>query len=183
VEETKNAAAVKRKRAVAGTEGQVGRLRNELYRSAIDRANDATTKGYYLEAIMLVESLIGDRLESYLNHYNGLDDNSFKPLERLIKRMKEVEKDFRLSDVVLEELAAWKGARNRAAHEMVKIEAGASLTWQQRNQMAQKAAEEGIQLFGVIIRQLRKLHPRGARTETRSVSSSKDISSSAASPT
>ena len=72
-----------------------GQKRYWLYRSVIDRYNEAYKSGYYLEAITLMESLITDRLESLLIYHGLITPNkafmtllpaTFRVCEFTIKR-------------------------------------------------------------------------------------------------
>jgi hypothetical protein len=62
-----------------------------------------------------------------------------------------------LRGLVLDELDQWRKARNKAAHEMVKIEAGKPVSWQERMVINQTVATLGLELMRRIDRQTRRL--------------------------
>ena len=141
-----------KKRAINSPENKVGKQREGLYKFAILRVKEAQEKGFYLEAITLLESLISDRLESRLSMLMG--DYSFRTLEKIIKRVREYETDAKLRELVTNDLNAWKEKRNTALHEMVKLAEGDTRTWQDKLDTIKPAAEEGFELFRKIDRRV-----------------------------
>jgi hypothetical protein len=148
--------AKSRKRAVRTSDNNVGQERYELYKAAFEWITKSISEGFYLEAISLEESLITDRLESYLTWLRGTDF-SFKTLGDLKRAIETYETDNALRQLVLGELDHWRQARNQAAHEMVKIEDGKRVGWVDRMRINQVVAEEGFKLVRKIDRQTRKL--------------------------
>jgi hypothetical protein len=144
-----------RKRANSA-DGDIGQERYELYKAAFERIATAIAAGYYLEAISIEESLIADRLESHLSFRLG-KDFSFKTLGKLIDKIKSHETNPELRKLVLKDLDQWRKDRNTAAHEMVKIEVGQPMSWEQRSQINQTVAEVGLVLVRKIDQQTRKL--------------------------
>lgn len=109
-----------------------------------------------MEAISLVESLVSDRLESHLSF--SLDrDFGFKNLGALIDKIKSNEADEMLSSLITNDLDEWRKQRNKAAHEMVKIEDGKSIVWEDRVKINKTVAETGLKLFREIDNQIRQL--------------------------
>jgi hypothetical protein len=145
-----------RKRANTSSENDIGQERYELYKSAFSWVRKSIDEGYYLEAISIVESLVADRLESYLS-FLLKKDCSFKTLGALIESIKANEKDELLRALVLNDLNQWRKDRNRAAHEMVKIEDGQRVTWDERLAINKTVAETGLALVRKIDTQIRKL--------------------------
>ena len=146
-----------RKRAVTAEDNDVGQERFELYKAAFSWISKSIDDGYYLEAISIVESLITDRLESYLSLLKG-EDFSFKTLGSLIDgfRSKENNTDELLRSLVLEKLDPWRRRRNIAAHEMVKIEDGKKISWEDRVKINYEVAKDGLELVRKIDSQVRK---------------------------
>jgi hypothetical protein len=95
-------------------------------------------------------------LESHLTHLLR-KDFSFKTLGELIQEIKWKEKDESLHSIVLNDLDSWRKARNKAAHEMVKIEDGKRVSWEKRVQINKTVAETGLKLVRKIDNQIRKL--------------------------
>ena len=131
-----------RQRQIA-TDAQKGKERFETFKSVITRYNDAMAAGFYLEAITLMESIIGDRLECYL--YRNIEgvDCSFSTLGRLIEGLKEVDS----TSPLVNKITDWKNQRNALLHEMAKIEDNNYITFEDKYSKAQQCAEEGLALF------------------------------------
>jgi hypothetical protein len=120
-----------RTRATAAPDNDIGQERYELYKSSLDWIKKSIDEGYYLEAISILESLISDRLESYLSFPLG-QDFSFKNLGVLINEIKLKKTDENLHSLIIKDLDEWRKQRNKAAHEMVKIADGKSIVWEER---------------------------------------------------
>lgn len=129
-------------RATAQAHNNVGHRRHNLYREAYDRISKAINDKYFLEAITLTESLLTDRLESHATSLLG-EDCSFKTLGELIGKIKE-ENDTQLRELVTCDVKSWKKTRNKALHEMTKMEEGDSRSWDAR--MAELPAIAGTGL-------------------------------------
>ncbi len=158
-----------RKRAVTAADNDVGQERFELYRAAFSWISKAIDDGYYLEAISIAESLITDRLESYLSFLKG-EDFSFKTLGSLCDafRSKENKTDQLLRSLVLEKLDLWRSRRNIAAHEMVKIEDGKKISWGDRVKINYEVAKDGLDLVREIDSQVRKARSNYSPPNNRS---------------
>lgn len=136
----------------------VGQLRFELYKQAIAQFNQAIEAGFYLEAITICESLIADRLESRCAELGK--PIAFKPLGDLIKRIKQIETDDLIRNVVVGDLDNWRLKRNTALHEIVKFEKGAIPNWENRVEQYQTYAATGMVIFRAIDAQVTKLRKR-----------------------
>ncbi|NJN86321.1 MAG: hypothetical protein HC881_08410 [Leptolyngbyaceae cyanobacterium SL_7_1] len=145
-----------RERAVSSNDNAVSQERYELYKATFEWIAKSIREGFYLEAISLEESLITDRLESYLTWRTGMNFG-FKTLGELQQAIRRHERDADLRLLVLDELDQWRRARNKAAHEMVKIEAGKQVSWQERMMINQAVATVGLELIRRIDRQTRRL--------------------------
>lgn len=149
----------KRSRALAVPKTKVGKMRYNLYKQAYEQINNAMKQGFYLEAITLIESLVSDRLESRLT-YLKRSDFSFKTLGTLIKTINQIETDILLKNLVSHGLNVWRDSRNKALHEMIKLEDGEETTWDQRKISLLSVAEEGLSTLRSIdkrCKELRKL--------------------------
>jgi hypothetical protein len=137
---------------------EVQQARYELYKNAIDQAAAAKGKGFYLEGITLFESLITDRLESLLSRVTG-QEVSFKTLGFLIRLVKEQQHTF--SDefylLVNNDLDSWRNKRNRALHELVKLEEGKIEGWENRYNGLETTYEKGYELFRQIDKAIREM--------------------------
>lgn len=150
-----------KERAIALPDNDIGRQRYELFKSTLGRINQARENSYYLEAIALIESLIADRLESYLTYIRN-ENFGFKTLEALIRGFGSNNEyqdkiDDKLKDIVLNAVKDWKDKRNSALHEMAKIDFNNQLTWKQKCQDLNKITEDGLIIFRQIDNRLRVL--------------------------
>ena len=132
-------------RQVANTPKK-GMERHDLYDAAITRYNQAIGAHYYLEAITIMESLIADRLESYLIRTTTDKQYAFKTLEKLIAGLRAS------NDVAMpiSDIEIWKNARNKALHEMAKIEIDKYEDFQTKYDKTKSCAEDGMLLFRKI---------------------------------
>ncbi|MFZ1324828.1 MAG: hypothetical protein WAT67_02175 [Candidatus Contendobacter sp.] len=148
-----------RTRAIATAGNNIGITRYQLYKRAYARINESIKQEFYLEAISIIESLISDRLESRLTFLKG-SDFGFKTLGQLISEINKVEADSQLKDFVTKNLDSWRFIRNKALHEMAKLEQGNILTWDDRMKDLAPCAKDGLIILRFIDRrcsQLRKL--------------------------
>jgi hypothetical protein len=152
-----------RTRALATPGTPIGRVRHNLYKRAYSRINDARAKGFYLEAITLIESLIGDRLEHRLTFLKQRDF-SFKNLGELITEARKTEIDGELKQLVLGPLDSWRQERNSALHEMAKIADGDLPTWEKRMSGLETIAMGGLTTLRAIDKRCQQLRkPRVKR--------------------
>lgn len=165
--------APRKKRAVNLPENSVGKQRHDLYKEAIDHIQDACQKGFYLEAITLIESVIADRLESRLSALKH-EDYSHKVLGDLITQTKVEETDDTLKNLVINDLNNWRQKRNQSLHEMVKIQEGDTSTWQKRTAILPEISKEGLVLLRKISQHVQSLRDK---ERTRAKKDSKGVSS------
>ena len=102
--------------------------------------------GFYLEAITLMESIIGDRLECYLHRNIESVDYSFSTLGRLIEGLKKVDS----TSPLVNKITNWKNQRNALLHEMAKIEDNNYSDFTSKYSVAKQCAEDGLVLFREI---------------------------------
>jgi hypothetical protein len=129
-----------------------GKNRQELYRKASGRIKAATTAGFYLESIALIESMIADRIESLLETYNPNEEDrktDFQALGPLLNELKKINPSADLLDCI-NKIEAWKWQRNVALHEMVKIEKNNFISWDKKQSEAKDAVEKGLKLFNLL---------------------------------
>jgi hypothetical protein len=155
-----SASAKKRTRARAVTGTSVGRLRYNLYKEAYARITEASKKGFYLEAIAIIESLIADRLESRLTFLKK-GDLSFKALGPLIAEIGRRETDEKLKQLVLHDVDMWRESRNNAMHEMVKIADGEFPTWEGRVRAMGLVASKGLACLRAVDKRFKELRKLG----------------------
>ncbi|MFT5834628.1 MAG: hypothetical protein ACI97N_002268 [Cognaticolwellia sp.] len=145
----------KRERANASENISISKKRFELYKRAIQQFNQALEAGFFLEAITICESLITDRLESRCEELGK--SMSFQTLGNLIKKLKQIEIDLEVRNLVTNELDDWRKNRNTALHEIVKFEKGESPEWKNRVEASGDYAVEGMAIFRKIDGRVTKL--------------------------
>lgn len=149
----------KRTRALAKLDNSVGNYRYNIYREAYRRIKQAIDNGYYLEAITLIESLISDRLESRVS-FILKEDYSFRTLGELIPKIVKYEPNNDLKILVTTELNEWRMQRNKALHQMVKIQEGEIPSWSERSSNLKDIPIAGI----IIFRKLNKIMKKDEKT-------------------
>jgi hypothetical protein len=101
------------------------------YREAWTRIKDAQVQGFYFEAITLVESIISDRLTSFLVRSGQLrrqkEVRKYPALAYLIKEWKKKVNTPIVQDSYLnlqDDVDEWRLCRNRLIHSMVRSHPG-----------------------------------------------------------
>lgn len=128
----------------------------DSYREAWSRIRLAKENGFFLEAIVIQESIISDRLISYLscstkdNSLSNKNHNGFTPLNNLIQRWSSDFPNGLPSGEYPDLISAvneWRCFRNEAVHNIVKSKTG-NLTQSIDLflQTAKEAAEKGNNL-------------------------------------
>lgn len=103
----------------------------ESYVEAWRRIKAATEVGFYLEAIAIQESIIFDRLRSFVEHTSGIEIKDKTPFSVLIAQLetvlnKDAKKERRWNNdkELVERLRKWGDRRNRAVHRIVRSKPG-----------------------------------------------------------
>lgn len=106
-------------------------IKYESYAEAWRRVKAATEAGFYLEAIAIQESIIFDRLRSFVEYAAGEQVTDDTPYSTLINRLeaalnKDTKKQRRWNNdkELIERLRDWGDRRNRAVHRIVRSEPG-----------------------------------------------------------
>jgi len=109
-------------------------------------------EGFYLEAITLCESMISDRIEALVAALDPDHPDAGQLLElgRNLKKFKRLLKDDLKGADLAARLDAWKEARNRALHEMVKLPEGDAGDWGSRRAALRSVAREGRDLVRIL---------------------------------
>jgi len=132
-------------RAVNEPGTDIGKRRHSFYTAAFKHITDPIDKGFYLEAITLIESVITDRLEGHLTTLLGADF-SYKTLGDIIEKTKKRETDEILQKLIIQDLDQWRIKRNSSLHGMVKFEEGDSSNFYERRKNLSAIAKEGLVL-------------------------------------
>lgn len=133
-------------------------LRGELYSSAFSHIKDAYDKGFYIECVSIIDSMITDRLESYCQFLSHNDDKQFAATS-VFDAMRNVgtltkEKGVRDNEfyVINEKIEKWSAQRNRAIHGFVIVrEDSKGDDFNKRKQVAKDAADEGLRLVREVM--------------------------------
>lgn len=147
-----------RERAEAFTGEGYGRQRYRLFCAARERIIFCIKRGFYLEAITIIESIIADRLESRISHLQG-ENYGFETLGVSIRKAKRLDNDTKMR-AILDRIDEWRKERNRSLHEMVKIEKGTKLTWNERTKRNKSIAIEGYRVLVEMYQRVAALNPR-----------------------
>lgn len=135
-------------------------IRGDIYKSAYKRARRAIVSGFYLEAIVLIESLIADRLESVLA---ALSDAPVK-----VRTAGQAARDVRkygdvMDEGLLAEVSAWSHGRHQWVHEFAKVTVQDHLAWRGRLSDARDIALAGFDLATRVTEASRRSHRQLSR--------------------
>ena len=121
---------------------ELRRAKEELFRKAFSRIEISISRGFHLEAIAIIESLICDRLETSVTVLTGESTGvkNLGPLLKVLERLPE------FPEVLVAEIDLWRSDRNLVMHRMVKITSEEVFNWQSRMKFARETAIEGYRL-------------------------------------
>lgn len=111
------------------------------YKYAFERMKDAIDREFFLEAIMIAESIIADRLISYLE-----ESRQETHLCLLIQKWKKLDNQVQWKNRsnLIDEVENWRKHRNFCAHQVVKSLPGEPTTSvEEFTVISQKCALEG----------------------------------------
>ena len=137
----------------------LGKERYKIIRAAMNRYNTAIEHRFYLEATALIESLICDRLESRLGELTK-SPVSFDTIGELLKKLRTIETDGVLIEIMNKQLNSWCGERNKVIHQAAKFELGKKKDWDLFIKESKTTALEGKKYFYDYNKQLEKLRRR-----------------------
>ena len=124
--------------------------KHDSYTLAYDRIALALKQGFPLEAIAIEESILADRLFSYLTHKNEKIDIEKTSLGTLISKAKNLSTDFEAN--IYSQLDQWRKQRNKMLHGIVKSVPGTAPETKADDFIpeATKLAEEGLTLTRIV---------------------------------
>jgi hypothetical protein len=131
----------------SAAKGNVGKHTN--YTWAIEQMAKAREQGFFLETIAIAESILSDRIWSYVQATTGGPLDAHKvTLGSIINYGKAFEK---ASPELHKEVGAWAKTRNQLMHGIVKSPAGTPpMPLAEFQALAQKAAEEALPLVRAV---------------------------------
>lgn len=140
----------------------------ESYAEAWRRMKAATDAGFYLEAIAIQESMIFDRIRSFVEHVSSIEIKDKTPYSTLIVHLesalkKDAKKEQRWDNDpdLIERLRNWGDRRNRAVHRIVRSKPGTPTQPIDEFLMeAQETAEQGAKLAREVSDWFRKQKKR-----------------------
>ena len=130
------------------------RNRGTVFALAYKRAQRALAAGFYLETIVICDSLLTDRLRLILlsNHEAAADRATTGSIANFLLSQKVIAFDASLWDDILD----WSRMRNTQAHEMGKISGDTLVPWRTRLTQAKKVAEAGFSLVNRVSKEARR---------------------------
>lgn len=137
-----------------------GPIRHKRYTAVIDQYNKAFGAGFYVECIALIESLIGDRLESLANQISG-GKMSFQTVSRLAEYLLGKNQAMLFDSefiLTLQGVQTWFGKRSFAVHELGKLAPIPNMneTFADSYATLRTIAEDGMILFREVDKHIRK---------------------------
>jgi hypothetical protein len=120
------------------------KAREDLYHRAYSRVNKAIARGFHIEAIAILESLMCDRLENLLQ---ALHPDSKVELGSLGKLYNSVNNEIEIPESLLTGLKQWNKARGQVIHQLVKISDVDAMNWLERMAFARKTSNDGKKLL------------------------------------
>lgn len=100
--------------------------KGDSFTYAFKRINESLKDGYHLEAVTLAESIISDRLLSFVK-YHHKNETVKTPFHKLIKSAKKLNSTIVLTKDgtdLFEAIDDWRDKRNKCIHAVAKSEPG-----------------------------------------------------------
>lgn len=120
------------------------RIKGYLITKSLHRAKRAVSEGFYLEAIVLVDSLITDRL-NVIAHYSAEVKVQVKGVNNGVRNLTNAQVKI-FDSGLIEETLIWGKSRNAAVHGFSKLGEYEDLGWNQRINKSKCSAEDGLKL-------------------------------------
>lgn len=147
----------KKIRLPGSTNSKQNKLRQSLYQEVWERIPDAMSKGYYLEVISYVESIMSDRmfaLVQSMRHGEEMQYPMMTAAEAATALRKEIKNrntsldviDQQCRDTVTEIESKWSQERNIDIHNFVVVTHQLDQPPEARNEHMEKTADWGIDL-------------------------------------
>lgn len=130
----------------APTTPEIGTAKAILFRTAFNRIDRAIKNGFHLEAIVIIESLICDRIESTISivTHSEIYPETLGPLLSQLRKLSVFPEE------LLNDLDSWRKERNLVMHQMVKITNSDTTNWQSRMKHARLTSLQGKSLLSDV---------------------------------
>lgn len=128
-------------------------LKAESFTYSFARINEAIAMEFYLEAITLAESIISDRLLSFVSYHEGAgsEKSPFNILIKSAKKFKRIECKTKKGIDLFVALDMWRIQRNICIHSAAKSKPGQStLSVQDYCELARVCAIQGKSLARTV---------------------------------
>lgn len=135
------------------------KLRNTLYKKGIERVKQSIGAGYYIEAIMILDSMITDRVVSVIEVLHKNDDSSWEitSLGSAVYALNKLTYDLNCrspeNEDLIKTLRKWKEQRNTAAHCFVFVQHnrfGQYDDLPKRYNTMKRTAQQGVHLMRAV---------------------------------
>lgn len=141
---------------------EIGKAKQELFKQAFRRIEYSISKGFHLEAITIIESLMCDRLETSVSVLNGekIKPMNLGPLLKIAKGLPEFPQE------LIIEIDSWRKDRNLVMHQMVKITHHEVFDWHSRMKYARVTAVTGndlVKKLHLVVGKIKRNHKRSNR--------------------
>lgn len=106
-------------------EPAAGTRKQENYKLQMARLNKAMKAGFYLEAVLIEQAIIEDRLQSILEHAGVYNPEKHKFFKKKLDRVKALTQNKKglahryFNDGILDEVDDWRSARNDIVHRLM----------------------------------------------------------------
>jgi hypothetical protein len=139
-------------------------IKGDSFTYAFGRINEAISDGYFLEAVTLAESVISDRLYSFVKHHESSDTHKLPSKEKkaikttnfalLIKKARRFDSLNLMANEstnMFDAIDQWRDERNKCVHSVAKSEPGQeTISVDEFKIMAEKSAKQGKHLARMV---------------------------------
>ena len=142
------------------------KIKGASFTYAFGRINEAIKREFYLEAVTLAESVISDRLYSFVKHHEAIPTNpsklgvkekkarkktGFQELIRKAQKLSTTSVTTKSGDDMFAALDTWRDQRNQCVHSVAKSEPGEpTINVDEFVAMARVSAIEGKKLARLV---------------------------------
>lgn len=142
---------------------RVGAVRRDLYKRAVERWKEAFNQGFYLECIVITDSMIADRLDARRAFLLGRDVDKMSTSLSIGTIIRHLAKEETSNDDKLREainaVTAWIEERNKAVHHLVKVsESDLDRVFEEKIAEYRETAERGFNAYRKLSAAVKRLN-------------------------